>query len=281
MINIKDNLKLILEGDELFINYVIEMIRHNFHNYVKIKVIDNNLIEFCQNNKDNVNVKYIIANMYMYGYNVIKDKNKGFELLNDNKDENNKFIYFGLAEFYNPNSSYNYKYTGGKLSNEKIENIKKAIFRYNKSIEKDCLIAMYTLALIYHLDYNAYEIEKNYELAFELYKKSADREYVGGEISLGNMYYYGYGCVKDIDEAFFWYTRSWYNKYNHYEKEDICDSFKYYIYNNPEIIFNKWMECEELKKYIIHLESKPPSEKGKIYEEAETHFESQINLLKN
>ena len=49
-------------------------------------------------------------------------------------------------------------------------------------------------------------MKKDFEKAFQFYKKSAKEEYKYAEFSLGRMYLEGKGTKKDIDQAIKWFT---------------------------------------------------------------------------
>lgn len=277
MENIKNNFKLILDGNELFIQYIVDIIRWNTDISNYNNMIDNDIINFCENNIDNVNVVYILSQLYING-NIMEsaDIKKAQKILNEasGNKSSDTIINLGLASLYN-----RYVISDSSLS---LNDIDKAINLYLKCIENNSLVAMANLAYIYTHS----KPHKNYKNAFELYKKSAYGKYVHAEFQLGIMYNNGYGVKKDNDKAIYMYMKAFHNKYNCLYACDIRYHINLII--TAEMFSNKWKECEELKKklkekdeYIIHLESKPPNEKGLIYEEAELHFESQIDLLKN
>ncbi|CAI2179071.1 11925_t:CDS:2 [Funneliformis geosporum] len=118
------------------------------------------------------------------------------------------------------------------------ENHKKA-FELFSIAKDDCLIAQVYFAKCY---YDGYGTEKNYNLAFNYYQKSAKNESIIGQYYLANCYQFGIGIRKNNKKAYKWYLESA-NKGNsesqnclgyHYQfgigiKKDRKKAFEWYL----------------------------------------------------
>ena len=83
-------------------------------------------------------------------------------------------------------------------------NIDKAIELYSKAKEGGKILAMNRLAHIYS-DVKGY---CDYQLAFKLYKESAEKGNVNSMACLGWCYHYGNGIEKNLKEALNWYEKA-------------------------------------------------------------------------
>lgn len=69
----------------------------------------------------------------------------------------------------------------------------------------DRLCALNTLGHIYA---EGYEVERNLEKAFNLFKKAADDGYISSQINIARMYYFGDFVKKDLNKAYDWYKKA-------------------------------------------------------------------------
>jgi TPR repeat protein len=81
--------------------------------------------------------------------------------------------------------------------------VEEAIRYYERAAEKGHAISMIELAQLYQ------EPEcRNYQKAFEWAKKGAVTGDPTGEFILGNLYFFGRGCVADMNNAMKYYKRA-------------------------------------------------------------------------
>lgn len=129
----------------------------------------------------------------------------------------------------------------------------KAIFWYGKAGDCGDNNSVVRLAdLLSRCD----KVPKDYERAFLLYELAAEE---GGELAaarLGAMYYYGYGCERDVDEARKWLKigaesgeREACYLYAHILKDEGADGWKNFLFKSASQSYGKaaWeLACELL-----------------------------------
>jgi TPR repeat protein len=260
---IKIDFDLILNGDDLMIDYIKNIIEWSY--LVNKKDINQNIIKFCETNIDNLNVKYIMSKIYETGHGVSKDRNKCFELLTECANNNNKFGQFGLGEFYQCGESRNFKNRDEQV-----------LYWHTKSHNNGCILATISLAYIYMFKKDSMDKYIYHNEAFELCKSVSDSEYIWAEICMADIYRLGISVKENGKEAMKWYMKAYNNKYNFHFKENIIGSIYETVNKFKNLIIDKWNECDEKDKYILHLETKPPEYGGVLYEKAKEDFENLI-----
>lgn len=250
------DLLLIKNEDELFINQVRSII--NTDKYNKKRIIDNNLVKFCEENKEDSNIQCLIGIMYLTEYNKTFNKRKAVKMFIKSSKQNNKYAYNELGIFYQI-----YEITDRK---------QKAKIFFKKSIELSCLDAMCNLSWMYIE-------EKKYDKAKKLLDLCLEKEYIEAYTSIAELYFNGYFGKKNTETALEYLCKAYNNKYiTEREKSYINNTICNYIWKEPQVIMEIYKKYEKLKMDIIELESRPPTQGGKIYEQAKNDFE---NIFKN
>jgi TPR repeat protein len=86
------------------------------------------------------------------------------------------------------------------------KNDKEAFILYKKAAELGNADAMFTLGTMYHFGEG---VLKDPEEAFKWYKKAAELGNAEAMSSLGAMYYFGEGVLKDPKEAKYWVKKAY------------------------------------------------------------------------
>ncbi|GBC20335.2 kinase-like domain-containing protein [Rhizophagus irregularis DAOM 181602=DAOM 197198] len=86
-----------------------------------------------------------------------------------------------------------------------IDKLQIALGLYQKAAELENFVAQFDLACMYL--YGA-GTDKNYNKAFKLLEKLSRRKHTYGMKWLGHCYKFGYGTVKNMDKATYWYKKS-------------------------------------------------------------------------
>lgn len=161
----------------------------------------------------------MLALMYITGYGAKQDVDKGLEylFLGDKHDDSQSIS--ALADYY-----YNGKYVGQDLDKARTYYKRAAdleephavgmlgLFLFNEEKYKEALyyfreaVCDYDTNAMYYLAkcaYNGLGMDKDYILAFEIYKKLNEYDEANKEITklLADMYFNGYGTNQDIDKA--------------------------------------------------------------------------------
>jgi TPR repeat protein len=205
--------EITIEGKDqsyFFLNYI------DGH-YVNTEEIRNELL----NNQNNPNFIFLLGYFSYLGIETIKNEEKAFRLFINASEHNHllaqyyvgKCYEFGIGTTKNEDLAFKYfvkvinmiDYTTGQLNVDQYPNIdtkkgiKLAVHWYERAVHNGSVIAMRNLGLLY-LSGNG--IEKNYQKAFDLFRKSADGNYAGGIVMLGYCYYYGIGTKVSFQRAF-------------------------------------------------------------------------------
>jgi hypothetical protein len=85
------------------------------------------------------------------------------------------------------------------------ENKTEAFNLFKKTSERDHMLAYYYVGLCYEFGYGTI---KNEKLAFEYYKNIADKNYSLGQFKIGHCYYNGISVQKNLKLAFNWYEKA-------------------------------------------------------------------------
>ena len=266
MSNIKNNLNLILLGDEAFIINFLRKQMNQFPTDVRdTNILNsvNDILNFCYENQDNSNCQFIVSIIYFNGYGVEKDKKKSKEWLDKSLEQNNKFAQYEMGELYD----------GGFMHLTREEEYRLAIEWFHKSANQNCARAQCSLGFMI-ANYNNidHKYDNRYEEALKWFQRSVDLGNDEAIFQIGKMYD---RILSDYDNALEWYIKSYKNGHKH-----AINYIKALINNNIDIHISKYEEnkkmkeeIKEMEKYITHLETRPY---GPIYEEAEEHWNENI-----
>lgn len=132
----------------------------------------------------NKNASLQIVNMYMNGYGVPQNKEKGFEIAEKYANKGNEIQMFNLAGYY----------LNGIGTNA---NLDKAIECYEKAYEMGYFEAPYFLGYIYQTNQEVKDTEK----MLKWYQVSADMNDPRACYNLAYIYYDGSAVIKDNAKA--------------------------------------------------------------------------------
>jgi TPR repeat protein len=128
---------------------------------------------------------------------------EGEKILNQNLPE------FNLSQLKDFTIKFNSKiaqcYLDKKRADYKIDNIDKAIKILTTTAEQNDPQAQILLGDFYYNDESG---KKDFEKAFNWYKKAAEQGHAEAQFNLGNCYCNGEGVAKDSGEAFKWYKKA-------------------------------------------------------------------------
>lgn len=136
---------------------------------------------------------YNLGKFHLLGVNVEQDTAKGIEYLEYATNNGDDRAAFELGEAY---------FSGEKLPKDRS----RALVYFRQSAFRDNIQAISRLGDFYHYGYGG--VEKNYNLAFEYYTKSAEQGYVLAIHQLGIMYYNGTGIEKNTNKAVELFTKA-------------------------------------------------------------------------
>lgn len=168
-----------------------------------------------------------VANLYISGFGVEKDEQKGFELLYDICDKDAEAMrilgncysrgigcarnfprafrcYTLAAERGSLNAVYDiavcYRYGEGVP-----QDFRKAIEHYEIAIEQGHAAAMSNCGILYEVGMG---VERDIDKAFELYSRAAELGNYQGQFLLGKLYFDGRGVERDYCEAVKWFIEA-------------------------------------------------------------------------
>ncbi|RGB42670.1 kinase-like domain-containing protein [Rhizophagus diaphanus] len=124
---------------------------------------------------------------YFVNYNI--NLQEMYKWLLNNQNNSNSIFLFGYFNFYGIGVKRNYK----KAFNLFVDASKNHIF------------ARYFVGNCYR---HGNGTIKNDQLAFEYYKRSANKNFTNGQLDTGYCYKYGIGIEKDLKKALYWYEKA-------------------------------------------------------------------------
>ena len=134
----------------------------------------------------------LIGNMYLNGKGVTKDIDKAELWLLKSSEQNSAGADYS-------------EYFLGKLYQYERNEIKEAIYWYEKSAKRGYMWAQSDLAEIYA---RGEELDKDFVKAFDLYMKAANQGEVDSQASLGKIYLDGLGIEVDYKKAIYWLNKA-------------------------------------------------------------------------
>ncbi|PKK65907.1 kinase-like protein [Rhizophagus irregularis] len=216
-----------LISNELNENKEGKVIRQNILNYLKnLNVYSKDVYNWLLNNQNDSDFIFLLGYFYYLGIETKQNLKKAFSLfigIEENhmlaqyhvgiiyqfgyrhgvaKDDKEAFRYFKKAAkvgYAVSQLDVGYCYAIG-LGTKK--DLKKAFHWYEKSANNGNIVAIYDLALM------CKDINKDYDRAFELFKKSAEGKYSHGIMMLGRCYDNGIGTKIDKQKANELYQRA-------------------------------------------------------------------------
>lgn len=169
---------------------------------------------------------------------------------------------FAISKYY---AEKGYPFAQWSLGNDfhdgvgVAEDIKDAVFWYQKAAEQGYDKAQFDLGFIY---YSGQLGEVDYQQAVYWFRKAAEQENADGQCALGNCYYNGDGVDIDIDQAVFWYNKAieqdhdyamfYLAKYYYHFVDDTDQAI--YWYKRAAELGNDHAMCELANIYYMELD---------------------------
>jgi TPR repeat protein len=191
--NINDNeIELISKNlDEIIQAYLRYNNKIGHKNFSSSKILENyesnsqEIFNYLINNQTIQHYEVIVGKFYEKGFGIKKDESIAFKWYMKACKQNNSNGYF--------EAGYCYYYGCG------IEKNKKKAFEFCQLAANNGLnIALYFFA-------NYFSTQNNLLETFELYKKSAENEFIYSQYELAKCYNYGKGTRQNKKEALKWY----------------------------------------------------------------------------
>jgi TPR repeat protein len=192
-----------------------------FLNYLNnYSVNTKEILDRLLKNKDNPGSSFLLGYFNYLGVETSKNEEKAFNLFVDAAEKDHllaqyyvgKCYEFGIGTDKNEDLAFKYfekfineVYSTGQYPDiDTKKGLRLAVHWYERAVHNGSAIAMCNRGLLY-LNENSVE---NDQKAFELFKKSDKRRYLGGSVMLGYCYYYGIGTDPDVQKAFKLYQES-------------------------------------------------------------------------
>ena len=142
--------------------------------------------------KDKAHAEYSIANMYLYGFGVVKDESKAYEMFH-NQAEN------GVTESMVNLGMMNQAGVGVN------QDLASAKYWYELAAKLGSAEARNNLGLLYA---KGIGVKRDLYKSFELFKLSAAQNIDAALVNLGNSFHSGLGVKENQDSAFFYYQKA-------------------------------------------------------------------------
>lgn len=243
---------------------VIQLVEEGLNKYARNSVQNNDVNELIkQVSIGNENAMKKLAYKYENGDGIEKNLEKAYkiysELANNYNDFESKLNIACMYYFGNDYIKQNFN-----MAFEKFNEIK------SQDIDGDIL---YYLGYMYE---NGYGTEKNEELAFEYYKKSAEKGFTFAEYALGQAFLQGIGVKANDAEAIYWLSKA--VEKGDYMSQYVLGSLYYEgMENGISVVNNKEIGLELIKKSAIQgynkaIDRLKEIERKKVLEENENEY---------
>ncbi len=217
---------------------VIQLVEEGLNKYARNSVQNNDINELMkQVSIGNENAMKELAHKYENGDGIEKNIEKAYKIYSDLANNYNDFeSKFNIACMYYFGNDYIKQ--DFNIAFEKFNEIK------NEDIDGNIL---YYLGYMYD---NGYGIEQNLSLAYEYYKKSAEKGFTFAEYALGQAFLQGRGIQSNDAQAVYWLKKA--SDKEDYMAQYVLGSLYFEGYENGmEIIKNKELGLELIRKSAI------------------------------
>lgn len=88
------------------------------------------------------------------------------------------------------------------IQGQHVKQNKKIAFKlYKEAADEGSVFAQHTLGQLYSREDLEAGVKKDYNKAFQYFQLAADQGLIEAQLKLAHLYFFGYGCAKDIDKA--------------------------------------------------------------------------------